>query len=303
MLELTNDFTISPSGGLGNSVTISSGKTLYCDGNLTNNGTFNQSGGATFVNGENGLTGSGTTTVTGGAVTALRIRQQAVSIGGAGVIALTTSNPLANSTTSRTVSLTITGSGKLDISNKKLIVPAGNEGTWNGSAYTGLAGLIASGLNNAGTKWQGSGIVTSQTSATLSDLTSIGIATGLEAFGTNSSVMWGGEFVSGNSVLIAYTCAGDANLDGIINGDDYFQIDSAFPQQLRGWFNGDFNYDGVIDGDDYFLIDSNFPQQGPPVPTGSADGFARAIAVPEPAAGGLWLIGGCRLIARRRRFR
>lgn len=307
MLELTNDFSISASGGLGNNVAISSGKTFYCHGNLTNDGTFSQSGGATYVLGENGLTGNGTTTVTGGTVTALRIRQQSVTIGGSGVVSLTASNALATSTTSRTGPITVTGSGKLDISNKKLILPISPEGTWNGSAYTGTIGQIASGLNGGpvGTKWQGSGIVTSQTDATTADLTSIGIATGFEAFGTNSSVLWGGEFVSGTSVLVAYTYAGDANLDGNITGDDYFQIDSGFPQGLHGWVNGDFNYDGVINGDDYFLIDSNFPAQGAPFPTSGAAGSATSVTpVPEPA-GTVVLVGlaatACRLLGRKRR--
>ena len=53
-----------------------------------------------------------------------------------------------------------------------------------------------------------------------------------------------------------YTYAGDANLDGKVNGDDYFQIDCSFTSPARLTAStGDFNYDGKINGDDYFLID------------------------------------------------
>jgi hypothetical protein len=97
-----------------------------------------------------------------------------------------------------------------------------------------------------------------------------------------------------------YTYAGDANLDGAITGDDYFQIDSSFPQQLKGWFNGDFNYDGAITGDDYFLIDSNFPQQAAPFPvTGALSPGGRSITpVPEPTT--VALFAGAGAFAMRR---
>ena len=62
-----------------------------------------------------------------------------------------------------------------------------------------------------------------------------------------------------------YTYGGDANLDGVINIDDYTQIDSSISAggALKGWLNGDFNYDGNIDIDDYTIIDSNIAIQGP----------------------------------------
>ena len=71
---------------------------------------------------------------------------------------------------------------------------------------------------------------------------------------------FGGLPVSSGDALVMYTWGGDANLDGTLNGDDYFQIDSHFNQDgtIFGYFNGDFNYDGSINGDDYFIIDSNW---------------------------------------------
>ena len=48
------------------------------------------------------------------------------------------------------------------------------------------------------------------------------------------------------------------NLDGKINGDDYFRIDSVFATHPTGYANGDLNYSGNVDADDYFIIDSNY---------------------------------------------
>jgi hypothetical protein len=59
-------------------------------------------------------------------------------------------------------------------------------------------------------------------------------------------------------VLVKYTWDGDANLDGVVNADDYFQIDSGYITQAKGYQNGDFNYDDIINADDYFLIDSAY---------------------------------------------
>jgi hypothetical protein len=86
---------------------------------------------------------------------------------------------------------------------------------------------------------------------------------------------FGGQLVDGNCVLVKYTWEGDANLDGVVNADDYFQIDSGFIARKTGWFDGDFNYDGVINADDYFQIDSAFMGQSGPLAMG------RAAAVPE----------------------
>ena len=104
-----------------------------------------------------------------------------------------------------------------------------------------------------------------------------------------------------------YTYAGDANLDGTIDGGDYGIIDNF--AQIPGadsYFNGDFNYDGVIDGGDYGIIDNNNQAQGAPFPTSGsavAAGLSGVTAVPEPASLSVIAIGATALLGPRRRRR
>ena len=67
-----------------------------------------------------------------------------------------------------------------------------------------------------------------------------------------------------SQTIFATTWYGDANLDGIVNGDDYGlmlgTITSGTPKvsTITGgpveWIDGDFNGDGVVNGDDYGLL-------------------------------------------------
>jgi C1A family cysteine protease len=161
-----------------------------------------------------------------------------------------------------TDAIAFTGNGRLDLKDNDLVIRNGVAGSWNGSAYTGVTEMVAAGCN--GGAWDGVGIVTSMSSATGGNtLTTLGVARAADALGigVGETVLWGSQVVDGACVLVKYTYSGDANLDGSVTGDDYFQIDSAYPQKLRGWLNGDFDYNGDTNGDDYFLIDSAYPQQ------------------------------------------
>src|SRR5437773_10699658 len=138
--------------------------------------------------------------------------------------------------------------------------------------------------------WDGSsGIVTSQTAATTSSFTSIGVASAAQAKGiaATDTAVWAGQTVTGSDTLAMYTYGGDANLDGKLNVDDYTRIDSNIGLGTAGWYNGDFNYDGKVNVDDYTIIDSNIGIQGAAFPTGSGigggAGLSGVTAVPEPA--------------------
>ena len=97
--------------------------------------------------------------------------------------------------------------------------------------------LLASARNGT-PRWQGPGIGTSSSTAD----------TGLA------------PVQQGADTLVKYSWNGDANGDGRINADDYFEIDSGFlaPPANPTYADGDFNFDNAINADDYFLIDSAF---------------------------------------------
>jgi hypothetical protein len=157
----------------------------------------------------------------------------------------------------RTSALAIGLGSKLDLKDNDLVVDytgASPIGSWNGSAYTGVTGLIQSGRN--GGAWNGSGIVSLSASK---NFTTLGVAE-----------------LNGD-VVVKFTYGGDANLDGKINIDDYVRIDSGIASHLMGWSDGDFNYDGKINVDDYVIIDSNIGMQEPSL--GSA-----------PASAGTWVV-------------
>jgi hypothetical protein len=95
----------------------------------------------------------------------------------------------------------------------------------------------------------------------------LGIATAgqLDGLTGAQTAIWNGQTVSASDVLVKYTYAGDANLDGKVNIDDYGRIDANVGQSgsVFGWYSGDFNFDGKINIDDYGLIDSVIGSQGP----------------------------------------
>jgi hypothetical protein len=108
---------------------------------------------------------------------------------------------------------------------------------------------------------------------------------------------------------------GDADLNGVIDFDDYALIDFGFLNNLTGWSNGDFDGSDGVDFDDYAIIDFYFLQQGGRglsvfpewMLQHRLDWFGRGYmdwlegaAVPEPGCG-LILMGFGALLGRRRR--
>jgi hypothetical protein len=168
---------------------------------------------------------------------------------------------------------TISAAGKLDLRDNKAVFTNMPLGTFNGTSYTGVSALVAGG--NSGGAWDGNGIVTTMPDAQ-SGLTSLGVATAAQAGYAGSN--FAGVSVNATDVLVMYTYAGDANLDGFISGDDYSAVDfNLLVPNSSGWFNGDFNWDGAVTGDDYSAIDFNILAQGAPFPTGASIGAVTAV--------------------------
>src|SRR6185436_11268720 len=124
-----------------------------------------------------------------------------------------------------------------------------------------------------GGSWNGVGIISSAAAAS-GGLTTVGIgeASAVMGIGGSQTALIGGQTVDSTAVVVKYTYAGDANLDGKINVDDYGKIDFNVTLGTSGWINGDFNFDGKINVDDYGIIDFNVGIQGPPL-SGASSSF------------------------------
>ena len=131
---------------------------------------------------------------------------------------------------------------------------------WNGSGYAGVAGMVGYGV-----LWGGTGLVSKSPDA-LAGLTTLGVGEASNILGLTGAQtgLFSGQTVDATTVLVKYTYAGDANLDGAIDGGDFGVIDNFIQVPgASGYFNGDFNYDGVVDGGDYGILDNNVQLHGP----------------------------------------
>jgi hypothetical protein len=184
---------------------------------------------------------------------------------------------------SKVTSLVI-NSGKLNLQANKLVT-ATSAGTWTGSGYTGVTGMVVAGRGTSNL-WDGStGIVTAMPDAVGSNYTSLGVAQASDVRPATATAtdLWAGQTITGTDTLVMYTYGGDATLDGKINIDDYVKIDSGIAGGYTGWSNGDFNYDGKVTIDDYItVIDANIGNQTGTFFTGSGDVSSGVVAVPEP---------------------
>jgi hypothetical protein len=157
----------------------------------------------------------------------------------------------------------LSGTGRIDLTDNDLVLdyaPADPP-----TLLATIEQRVAAGYN--GGTWDGAGIATSMPDAA-GGLTSLGVAEASAVYGIDGSATatFSGETVDATAILIKYTYAGDANMDGVISGDDYSAIDfNILVPGATGWFNGDFNHDGAITGDDYSAIDFNILAQGGPL--------------------------------------
>jgi autotransporter-associated beta strand protein len=192
--------------------------------------------------------------------------------------------------------LTTNTSGKFDLTNNSMVV--------KGMTAPQVQALLQSGYN-AG-HWDGpTGIVSSTAAA--STETSLGYAS---TASLNLTEFKGVSGLTTNDVLVKYTYAGDANLDGKVDIGDLGLLAGAWQQSGKVWFDGDFTYNGTVDIGDLGLLAGNW-QKG--VSSGQLlVSFDQAMAqfaafdgvvVPEPASLSLLTLGGLALLGRRRRVR
>jgi len=194
--------------------------------------------------------------------------------------------------------------GTLDLADNNLVVDYAG-GT---NPFDEIADWVRSGLQDGPTGyWDGPGITSSVAAGHARALTALAV---IDNSDPNPKIgglpHLDGEPVSAESVLVKYTWWGDANLDGVIDSNDYDLIDNTFalydpqnPAPPAGgwrWGVGDFTYDGVVDSNDYDKIDNAFvlPDGALGLPAGGP------VPTPEPATLALLAIGALVTAMKRR---
>jgi hypothetical protein len=66
--------------------------------------------------------------------------------------------------------------------------------------------------------------------------------------------------IAANDALVRYALAGDADLDGTVNLNDFNRLAAKFGQSGKVWIDGDTNYDGLVNLADFDRLAANFGQ-------------------------------------------
>jgi len=348
MLTLTNANTYSGAtiinAGTLNVTAASNG--LLTGSNVANYATLQFAGTQTLGS----ISGNGTTIVTGNLTVtsfaqASLINNGTTTINGnsaIGQLAGTGNLTIGNGTLANTVTLaaaatpgvlggikptqgmvTIAGDSTLDITNNALLLNYGN----GASPLVAVANAVvwgAGNVGNASTASNGTIISGTVVAANANAGTSGKYAVGYADHTEISSIPTG-------NVEVAYTLAGDANLDGSVDILDYQAMAPHYDEAgVHDWSQGDFNHDGHVDILDYQAMAPNYdskltagtlagtslPQSiGGVLVSATAEPIGSAVAaeamtameatditaVPEPASLGLLLLGGLPILSRRRR--
>jgi len=197
--------------------------------------------------------------------------------------------------------------GLLDLADNDMVIQ-----TVNPAARDQMRDYIAAQIkrardkNDQGEFWQGKGITSSAASPLITGLTGLAVVGNVKQVPKSDGTgmidvpivlgKFGGVDVDMNSVLVKYTWNGDANVNGVIDADDYYQIDTGFLEFLRTqakttyrW--GDIDFNDHVNADDYYLIDSAFlGQKGAvmsvpaPMPAKSSPFSTKAVSITRKAS-------------------
>jgi T5SS/PEP-CTERM-associated repeat protein len=181
-------------------------------------------------------------------------------------------------------------SGELDIHARKMVVDV--SGPAKASRMATLINQVNYGLTHD------AGI----TSSALPANTAIAVMDN----GVLGKSTFGGITVGINSILVGPELLGDANVDGVVNFNDFVIVSQNFGS-TGGWVQGNFGTDAVVDFNDFVTFSQHFGQSWGGATNlelteeqmSAMQAFSMSIGAPEP--GTLGLLGMAALMLARRR--
>jgi hypothetical protein len=286
-LHTTGGLTIGAAGSY-----AQTGGTVNASATL-NNGSFTQIAGQASLGTVTGSTGTMTLGVASGNASKTTVNtlvQPTVIVNNTGFLQFTLFPGVTPHHTNTITSLTISGTGRVDLANQDLLssTPAATIRSYLLHAYTPAGDWSGTGLNSV-------------FAMTSSIEYTVGYADGNDLSANDAR-----PDVPAGKVLVRPTLVGDANLDGTV---DFFDITQVLGYKYNtgapaSYTDGDLNYDGVVDFFDIStLLSANYN-------SGAVFALAASVsanwpdAVPEPVGIGVLGIGGAAgLLSRGRRRR
>lgn len=235
--------TSAGSGGNGPPAAITLSGGSLTAGQLANNGAFAQTGGSAAFG---AVSGTGSLSVANGTTTVTSFAQNAVTVGDGGRLQVLQAPTVATNTAS---SLTITGSGTLDLSNHHLLVNTSD------SIRTYVAHAAGAPQPNGLNPWTGPGLTSSLVQADAANGNAKQLALGY--FDSRDNADTGLNLPAGQT-LVRTTVYGDATGDGKVSIADLSAWNNNFGAPSARWSQGDFNYDGKVNIADLSIWNNNF---------------------------------------------
>jgi autotransporter-associated beta strand protein len=228
-----------------------------------------------------------------------------LSIGGSGTVQLadgvtgqtfvTPSSYSAQPTSNINItSLSISGTGTLDIGNNRIIID------YSGPATDPIAS-IEQWIKNGYYGIYGPSIISSDVAT---DDAASGLSYGIGYADGADGLVAG---LPSGEIEIMFTLLGDANLDGTVNSEDFSPFSHNLGQSGQMWDDGDFNYDGTVNSEDFAPFSANLGQSaamaaGPADIVAAGNGITlNSVSVPEPSVLALLTLSGGGLLKRRSR--